>query len=329
MVPPRPVRRGILPVLLALELGLVALALVACVVGVAAALLDRRWRVLRIAAMAVAYVGVEWCALLALFGVWLAAPVRGRRWAEAANLEVLWWALDRTLAVAARTLGFRVDVTGPPDGRPLSEPAPVLVLARHGGVGDSIALVWLLLDRWGRRPRIALKDVLAWDPLADVVLGRFGASFIPPLSRRRAAAGDLLGAMARRLGPRDALLLFPEGRNWTPRRWTAAVRRLRSEHAPAHARRAALMEHVLPPRSGGVSACLDARPDLPVAVFAHTGLDKIASARELWSALPFRPPMRVRWWPSLPPPTDRSERTDWLIREWAVVDEWIDSRQAG
>lgn len=318
-----------MPVLLLLELALGALALVAGVTGVLAAPVDRRWRVTRVASMAVAYVGVEWCALFSLFAVWLAAPFRGRRWADAANLEVLRRALDRTLAAASRTLGFRIEVEGPPDAGPLSAPAPVLVLARHGGVGDSLALVWLLVGRYGRRPKIALKDVLAWDPLADVVLGRLGACFLPPGSPRGVTARRRLGGMAASLEPWDALLLFPEGRNWTPRRWTATVRRLRATRAPAHAKRAALMAHVLPPRLGGVSACLDARPGLPVTVFAHTGLDRINSVRQLWQALPLLAPMTVRWWPSPPPPPDRAARSEWLIREWAVVDEWIDSRRAG
>ena len=37
---------------------------------------------------------------------------------------------------------------------------PLLVLARHAGPGDSFALVDLLLSRYGRRPRIVLKEDL-------------------------------------------------------------------------------------------------------------------------------------------------------------------------
>lgn len=88
------------------------------------------------------------------------------------------------------------------------------------------------------------------------------------------------------------------------------------------------MEHVLPPRWGGVSACLDARPDLPVVVFAHTGLDKITSVRQLWQALPFRSAMAVRWWSPPPAPAAPAERVEWLTTEWAVVDEWIDAHQS-
>lgn len=326
MVPPRPVRRVLLPVILAVQLVAGVLVVLAVVAGLLAGAVDRRWRVLRGASILATYLGAEWCALVALAWVWLGRQVRGRAWADAANLRVLGWALRRVLASAERALGFRVEVTEPPDGRPMSDPSPVLVLARHGGVGDSIALVSLLIDRYGRRPSIALKGVLAWDPLVDAALSRLGACFLPPSSRRRQGGSELVAATAARLEPHDAMLLFPEGMNWTPGRWRNAVRRLRTERVPAPVRKAELMEHVLPPRWGGVSACLDARPDLSVAVFAHTGLDKITSIAELWRALPFEAAMRVRWWPSLPPPKTDAERIEWLIREWAVVDEWIDSR---
>jgi hypothetical protein len=42
------------------------------------------------------------------------------------------------------------------------------VVARHAGPGDSFALVWLVLDRLRRTPRVVLKDVLLWDPGLDV-----------------------------------------------------------------------------------------------------------------------------------------------------------------
>lgn len=328
-MPPRPVRRIVLPLLLAFQVVLLALAAAAAFVGVVSAVVDRRWRLVRLASVAGAYVAVEWSALGALFGVWLLRPVRGAAWAGAANLRILHRALDRFCAAPRRALGFRIEVTEPPDGRPLSEPAPALVLARHGGVGDSVGLVWLLVDRYHRRPRIALKDLLAWDPLIDVVLTRLGATFLPPVSRRKGTGRSLVGALAESLEPGDALLLFPEGRNWTPVRRKRAIRHLRSERRHAEAKHAALMEHVLPPRWGGVSACLDARPDLPVVVVAHTGLDKITTFGQLWAALPFRTPMTVRWWRPPPAPEDEEARMAWLVREWAVVDEWIDSRLPG
>jgi hypothetical protein len=60
------------------------------------------------------------------------------------------------------------------------------------------------------------------------------------------------------LGPGDALLLFPEGRNFTAGRRTASIAasRLLGEHAAAEQARE--MRHVLLPRTGGAAAALSA-----------------------------------------------------------------------
>lgn len=317
------VRRLLLPALLGLQATVAALALAVAVAGVLALPFERRARPVRLAASAWVYVGVEWVALVALLGIWLQAPLRTQQWADDANIRVLRWALGRVLAAGTRTLGFRMEVADPPDRRPLSEPAPVLVLARHAGVGDSVAIVWLLIDRYRRCPRVVLKDALRWDPLADVVLGRLGACFVPPPARRRQAPEGQIAATAADLRPGDALLLFPEGTNWTPDRRRRLIRRLWSAHRPRQALTAELLTHVLPPRRGGLLACLQAAPALPVVVFAHAGLDGAVPVRRLWHALPFRSALRVRWWRSAPPPTAEEDRVRWLDREWAVVDEWI------
>jgi hypothetical protein len=63
-----------------------------------------------------------------------------------------------------------------------------------------------------------------------------------------------------------------------------------------------------------------------MVVFAQAGLDEIVTAPGLWRAIPFRSPMNVRWWPTVPPPSDEQERLNWLSAEWAIVDEWIDAQ---
>jgi hypothetical protein len=88
---------------------------------------------------------------------------------------------------------------------------------------------------------------------------------------------------------------------------------------------------VLPPRPAGLLACLAARPDLDVAVVAHTGLEDLINPRLIWRAVPVSAsPMLIRWWhepASLLPETDE-DRREWLRLQWAVVDAWIDSRKA-
>lgn len=319
-----------MPVVVALELALLPVMAVLMVVGAVFGLVDRRLRVLRLAAMAAAYISVEVLTLLLLLGVWVGRPLRGRDWWDRSNLRLVAWALGGVLGAAKRTVGFTVSMNEPPAGQdtPLDVPGPVLVMARHGGIGDSFTLVWLLAARYGRRPRVVLKSLLLWEPMIDVALTRMRACFLPPAARRGEGLDRRVAAVASDLDERDALLLFPEGGNWTPRRRLRAIGRLWAARKPEAVKAAALMEHVLPPRTGGVLACLDARPELPVVVFAHTGLDKLTTAGEVWKALPFSDPMTVRWWPAPTAPTDEDGRVAWLTAEWAVIDEWIDATRA-
>lgn len=325
--PPYLLRRILLPLILAAEAALLALLCATAVVGLVTFPLDRRLRACRLAVMGVAYIALEWAALILLLGVWLGRPFGGRRRYDRANVAVVGWALGLVLGSARRTVGLRICVDQVREPGALGEPGPVLVLARHGGIGDSFALVWLLTARYRRRPRVVLRQVLLWEPLIDVALSRVGACFLPP-----AAGGerleDRVAGLAAGLEAGDALLLFPEGANWTPHRRLRAIGRLWASRRPAAARAASLMDHVLPPRTGGVLACLEVRPDVPVVVVAHTGLDKIVSAGQLWASVPFDRPMEIRSWPPACPPADPADRIEWLTTEWAVIDQWIDSRHS-
>lgn len=327
VVPPRWARRLLLPALLAVQLALACLLVALSVVGLVTALFDRRLRLFRLGALGIGYLTLEWAALCGLGAVWVRRPWHSTSWYDASNRRLVEWVLDRLQGVARCCVGFSVVVQDPPVREPLpaaNGSGPVLVLARHGGPGDSFTLVWLLL-RHGRRPKVVLKEALAWEPLIDVALSRLGACFLP------ANAGDAaerIGAMTAGLVDDDAMLLFPEGANWTPNRHRRAIMRLRLRHLHRAARAAALMDHVLPPHPTGVLECLEARPDLRVVVVAHTGLDKLTTLGAGWRALPFAKPMTLRWWPSAPVPKEPAARETWLTAEWAVVNEWIDARAA-
>ncbi len=325
---PLPARRALCPLVMVLEAGLLALFAVTTVIGLLLVPFDRRGRITRASAVGFVYMAVELATLSALFGSWLIKWARSDAWWEETNLRLVTRALRLMLVAGRRLLGFVVAVDESPQLYPLDQPEPVLVLARHGGLGDSIALVWILLDRYRRRPRVVLKAVLQWEPLLDVALNRLGACFIPGKERDGVEPADRIGALAAVIGPSDALLLFPEGANWTPRRRARAIEGLRTRGKHRAARAATLMPHLLPPRPAGVFACLDARPGLAVVMVAHTGLDKLTSVAMVWHAIPFDRPMRVRWWPGRPAPEDPDARLEWLTAEWAVVDEWIDAQRA-
>ncbi|MGI8751059.1 MAG: 1-acyl-sn-glycerol-3-phosphate acyltransferase [Acidimicrobiales bacterium] len=304
---------------------LLVLCAVVAAAGLVVAPFSPRRQLLRVGAFGVAYFGVECTALVATLFAWLTRRAHPRAWWQEYHYRLLRWVLGSILGAARRCCGFVIAVEEPPVPGPLGDVKPVLVLARHGGLGDSFSLVWLMLERHDRRVRIVLKDVLQWEPLLDVILNRLDACFLPAQARAGEQLADRLGHLTVGLRRGDALLVFPEGGNWTPGRWGRAIRKLRVDRKYRAASTAALMDHVLPPRPAGVLACLDARPDVPVVMMAHTGLDRLTTARQIWAALPFTDPMVVRWWPASPVPEGEEARLLWLTTEWAVIDEWIDA----
>lgn len=332
-LPPRRVRRALLPVEVAALVLLVAIFLAATVVGLLVAPFGSRRRPLRVAAFGLAYCLTELGALVAIAALWLRRPHIGRwrvgseeQW-TAAHEALLARTLGRVLAAARACAGFRVELSGT-EAATLLEEEPVLVLARHGGPGDSFALVHLLLTRYRRRVRIVLKEILQLDPVLDLLLNRLGSYFLPSKHGGGEDLAEQLATIAADLQPREALLIFPEGGNWTPDRRRRSIRHLRRQGDAELARAAELMTNVLAPRMGGVLACMEVRPGLPVVVVAHTGLDRLTGARKIWDNLPFVHPMVVRSWPAAAAPPGEDARRRWLLTEWAVVDEWIEMARA-
>jgi 1-acyl-sn-glycerol-3-phosphate acyltransferase len=311
---------------------MVLLAAVAAVAGLAWPLTRRR-RLLRVALFAMLYLFADVCLVVGAAIIWSRWPVAAwrdeDRW-NAAHVRLLRRALSLIMASAGLLFRFRVELEEPPDADKLQD-RPLLVLARHGGPGDSFTLVELLLTRYHRQPRIVMKESLRWDPGLDVMLTRLGCFFLPS---RSGAGEDLPGQLAEvasDLSGSDAMLIFPEGGNWTPRRHRRAVAHLRRSGRRDAAVTADRNPHVLPPRPAGVLACLAARPDLDVVVVAHTGLDDLVSPAQMWRAIPLTArPMTVRWWhePAAGIPADPADRFRWLQVQWTILDSWIGARKA-
>ncbi len=214
--------------------------------------------------------------------------------------------------------------------------APLLVFSRHAGPGDSLLLVHALLQQQFR-PHIVLRDVLQWVPAVDICLNRLPNLFLGrfmPTARRdgvqppaRSAEGQREGVarLAAGLGPGDALVLFPEGRNFTPHRRLSSIARLeeRGDHAAAEVARE--MRHVLLPRSGGASAAVSAAQGAEIVFVAHTGLEDLSSFVDLWRGTPMDTSIRVKLWrvPAEDLPTDDADAARWLLQWWTRIDAWI------
>lgn len=324
-----------------------------------------RARPIRFGTFLVVYLAAEVIGLFSAVWVWirLGIGVRGdearlRRYQDA-NYALLARLLTWLYAAGAKTFRLRISVPEliEPDGSAPVPPdpaaallgdGPLLVLSRHGGPGDSFLLVHALLVYAHRRPLIVLKDTLAFDPLIDVVLSRVPHCFITPrhpvgadpdpeqaagTANASAAGPDMaesIGRLAAMMGPSDALLVFPEGANFTAGRRQRVIARLRRQGRSRAARRAQRLRNVLPPHPSGVFAAIDAAPGARLVFVAHTGLDHMQSAADVWRGVPLDRPAVVTWWtePAAAVPAQPEARQQWLQDHWSRVDSWISRAQA-
>ncbi|MGN5382446.1 1-acyl-sn-glycerol-3-phosphate acyltransferase [Streptomyces lasalocidi] len=205
------------------------------------------WKPVRITSFALFYLLVDLAGLMAAAILWARQlpDKQNREERRAADAFAVLERLLRLLRRAAeRVFRLQVEVRPPPPGQTGHAVVPVLVFVRHAGVGDSFLLLQILLSQAGLRPHTVLKRTLRADPALDVLIGRVPHCFLPPLDGR---AEDAIGDLAAQLTPGDALVIFPEGGNFTPRRRQRAIASLRRRGLPRRASRAEQMRHVLPP----------------------------------------------------------------------------------
>ena len=226
-VPPRVVRRGIIdPLWLPIAAVLAVLLGVVLLVAVLCAPFTRKRRLLRATAFACVYLYLDVGLMLGALWYWLRKPPRHRdirRW-RSAHSELLGSALTRLMSAAYTLFGYQVELVGL-DLR-LAADGPLVVLARHAGPGDSFTLVQMLIATLHRSPRVVLKRALQWDPGLDVILTRLDCYFLPSKSGAGEDRAIAVAGLVSQLTADDALLLFPEGGNWTPRRHRRSVIRL-------------------------------------------------------------------------------------------------------
>ncbi|MGH8907072.1 MAG: 1-acyl-sn-glycerol-3-phosphate acyltransferase [Egibacteraceae bacterium] len=301
---------------------------------VASPWLPGRWRPLRLAAFALLWLCVEVAALVMLGWLWLVHGA-GRRLGAPTAVDAHYRLLGRLLGWvtrgAQRLFAVRVRLENTPlAARPADpDPRPLIVLSRHAGPGDSLLLVHELVKVHRRQPRIVLKDILQLDPTLDVLVNRLPSQFVSSDPDPGSDTAAKVGALAKDMDHNDALLIFPEGGNFTERRRRRSIARLEASGRAVHAALARRMRHLVAPRPGGVLAALDAAPQADVVFVAHTGLEQLDSVLDVWRGLPMDREVQARFWtvPAEGIPPDPDQRIAWLYEWWARIDAWIAERQ--
>jgi 1-acyl-sn-glycerol-3-phosphate acyltransferase len=345
VLPPTPIRRLVVaPLVLVNCLGFIVLspflAVLALVFGLLARSRTGHMRSLRLVGFALTWFVAESLALVALTGLWVISGFGGRLRTEpyqSRHYAVMRRFLDTLYEGAEKTYGLRVEVEEPDlTGEELIArlTRPVIVLSRHAGPGDSFLLVHQLLSVYHRRPRVVMKAALQLVPSVDIVGNRLPNVWIKSRLPGEHLFTDQIARLARGLDARSALVIFPEGGNWTPGRWRRGIRRLEGLGRKDLAERAAQMPNLLPPRPGGALAAIEASPDADVIFVAHAGLDNIISLSDVWARFPINQVIKARWWrvphDEVPRTASHEAQLQWLYAWWERIDEWItENRPAG
>jgi 1-acyl-sn-glycerol-3-phosphate acyltransferase len=338
MLPPRLVRRLILaPLAVVIAIAMVVLfpliALVSWVFGRAGRSRPGRGRVLRLMFFALIWLTAETAALFMCLGLWIASGFGGRLRTEpyqSRHYAVMRWFLGRLYRAAIGAFGLTVTVDEPEftaQEQAARLARPVIVLSRHAGPGDSFLLVHQLLSVYRRRPRVVMKAALQLDPGVDVVANRLPNVFISPHKTGEHMFVEQIKRLASGLDQAGALVIFPEGGNWTPGRWLRGIRRLEQQGRGDLAARARDMPNLLPPRTGGALAAIAACPEADVIFVAHAGLDQLVSVRDIWRSLPVGHAIHAKWWRvtagQVPRDADHETQVRWLYDWWERIDTWI------
>jgi 1-acyl-sn-glycerol-3-phosphate acyltransferase len=330
-VPPRWVRRLVLePLFVLVTIVVTALSPVLLVLAAAASpFVAGRWRPLRVAAFSILWMQREVVAIIACTCLW--SVCLGRF--DTAAMAQQHYRLMRWFLRSARLWGERIlDVTvqisddGVADRVLAANGCPLLVFSRHSGPGDTFYLVDMLLDRYGREPRIVMKELLKLDPCIDLAGGRVPNYFVPPPSRRGDGSWERrIAELASDLGPRSALLLFPEGGNFTEQRRRRRLLHLLRRGRRREAEQAGRLHHVMAPQPGGALTVINAAPAAAVILVAHSGLSGLREGGGLFSRAPLDQVFRVHLWyidRAEIPSGDEPQRR-WLLDCWQRIDEWV------
>ena len=345
--PPKWVRRLIIaPVVVVLGLAaLLAIPLALLIFLALISLVPRHVRALRVVWLAFVYLVWDAVLLVVLFVLWIASGFGWKLRSPAfqrAHYRIAAFALRSLFWIFGASLRLTIDTSGaegdePADRSGVFAPGiPLIVASRHAGPGDSFILIHVLLNQAHRMPRIVLAQKLQWDPGIDVLLSRVPSRFIAPagFGPTRTGGGSRveaeIGALASGMSGDDALVIFPEGGNFTDGRRRSRIDRLRGSGHEDMAERAEGFTHVMAPHPGGVHAAL-AAGESDVVFVAHTGLEELVTMRDIWHALPMDKRITMHAWrvPRSQIPEQADAQVAWLFDWFARIDAWIEEHSAG
>ncbi len=303
------------------------------VVVALAAIFDRAhgtpWPRARCAVYLAIYLVCEVVGVAAAAALWLVSgpwtgTARDRYRARNVALQA-WWA-HALYRAAEHVFGLRTIV----EGDALAVPGPIIMLVRHVSQADTLLPVVYVTRRHGIALRFVLKRELLWDPCLDVVGLRLPNAFVRRGSGESTREIEAVQRLLVDLGPRDGVLIYPEGTRFTESKRARVLEKLASQGDAALAVRAGRLRHVLPPHLGGPLGLLERNPGADIVLCAHVGFEAAGAPSDLVTGRLVGRTIRVRFWriPHEAVPSDRQGRIAWLYAQWQRVDDWIGEAQS-
>jgi 1-acyl-sn-glycerol-3-phosphate acyltransferase len=287
------------------------------------------WMAVRLILMAWWFLVGEAYGLLGLLAIQVLALGRDsdRRRDRVYRLKRRW--LGSHVAGLRALFGLRFEF----DGLELAGPGPVLVMIRHASIIDNTLPDVIIGGAHGIGFRFVIKRELRMLPTIDI-----GGRWVPTLFVRR-GSGDTdtelakLAPLTEHLRPSDGLLIYPEGTRCTAAK-LARAKEIIAERQPSLAPRAERLNHLLPPRLGGVLTLLenarDCDADVDIVLFGHVGLDGFEYVSDIWAGGLVGTTVRMKFWrfPAASVPADREQLISWLYERWQLLDDWVGERLA-
>jgi 1-acyl-sn-glycerol-3-phosphate acyltransferase len=270
------------------------------------------------------YFSCEVIGIIASFVIWLASGI----WTGASRERFLdwnfalqrWWA-NALCRGAQRIFRISIEVEGADE----LQRGPVIVFLRHASVADTLLPAVFIANPNGLKLRYVLKHELLLDPCLDIVGNRLPNSFV----RRNSGDSFRVVELMENLGPRDGVIIYPEGTRFTEAKRERIIKELASKGESYSCERARALTNVLPPRLGGPLNLLQRNESADVVFCAHFGFDGVVDLRDFLRGSLVGRSVSVRFWrvPFLAIPKTREAQTEWLFENWSRVDDWVGLRK--
>ena len=235
-----------------------------------------------------------------------------------------WWA-DRLLRALKATCGFSVEV----ENIDALTPGPVILLARHASLADSLVSAYVVTTLAHMNPRFVLKRELLADPCLDVVGQRLPNHFLDRQATDSTPELEALQNLVTDVNASTVGIIFPEGTRANNKKRTRALEKIAINDSD-RAVRLSEMRHLLPPRPAGAAAMLRGCTSADVVVAWHVGFEGLDTFGGILKAIssdmpPIRFHLRRVSRDEIPDASISNGEgfTRWLDDEWMRMDREV------